>query len=404
MIVNKAYCYELEPTAGQLQKFWQHVGTARFAYNWGLARRIEEYETTGKSSTAITQHRQLNALKDTDFPWMYEVSKCAPQEALRDLDRAYENFFRRVKQGRKPGFPKFKRKGVSRDSCRFTGAIKVGHRKIQIPRLGKIRTKEKTDAFAGKILSATLGRDADRWFASLAVEVEIPDPKPVDGPTVGIDLGISCFAVCSDGTRIESPMPLQRSLSLLERRQRRHVRKERGSSNRRRSAVGLARLHRRIRTARSDFLHKASTMLAKTKSAIVVEDLSVRNMMRNHSLARRIADSGWSEFRRQLAYKTKWYGSELIVADKFYPSSKRCSRCGHVKAELSLAERTYTCSACGFEIDRDLNAARNLEQLTTRSSRESHACGDGVRPKRKPRPKRRQSSKKQESAVSVCNG
>jgi putative transposase len=398
MIIHKAYRYEVEPTVGQLDRCRKAVGTARFVYNWGLARRITEYQTTGKSSNAIAQHRQLNALKDSDFPWMREVSKCAPQEALRNLDAAYQGFFRRVKAGQKPGFPKFKKKGVSRDSCRFTGTIEVMHRKIQIPKLGRLRTKETTEQFEGRILNATLSRDADRWFVSLAVEVDIPEPKPVVGPVVGVDLGINTFAVLSNGTCVEAPKPLKHVQDLLARRQRQHARKHNGSANRRKSVMCLARLHRRVKNVRNDFIHKLTTNLAKTKSVIVVEDLSVRNMMGNRGLARSIADAGWGEFRRQLAYKTAWYGSRLVVAPKFFPSSKTCGQCGHVKFSLPLSERTFTCDACGLEIDRDLNAAQNLEQLVTRSSRESNACGDCVRPRPAHRLRRR--SLKQELALS----
>ena len=405
MLINKAYKYEVQPTTGQLEKCWQHVGTARYVYNWGLGRRIKEYKETGKSSSAIDQHKQLNALKATEFLWMREVSKCAPQEALRDLDKAYKNFFRRVRQGKKPGFPVFKKKGKAKDSCRFTGAIKVRYRKIQLPHLGRLRTNESTEKFTGRTLSATLSRTADRWFVSVSVEVEILDPKPVIGSVVGVDLGINSFAVLSDGTKIESPKPLKHAQGLLAKRQRRHSRKQRGSNNRRKSAMGLARLHYRIRNVRSDFLNKFSTMLAKTKSVIVVEDLSVFNMMKNHRLARSIADQGWAEFSRQLEYKSKWYGSGLVVAPRFFPSSKTCSSCGHVKAKLSLSERTFICDACGFEIDRDLNAARNLEQLSTRSSRESYACGDPVRPSESPVTwtLKGLESAKQESALAVCN-
>jgi len=347
--VHKAYRYEVILTAGQSVSAAKHCGVARFAYNWGLARRIDEYKRTGKSSSAITQHKQLNKVKAAQFPWMYEVSKCAPQESLRNLDRAYKNFFRRVKQGKKPGFPRFKKRGVSRDSCRFTGNITVKHRKVKLPRIGWIRTKEPTEKFKGRTLSATLSRDADRWFVSVSVEASIPKPKPVKGSVVGVDLGINCFAVFSDGALLEAPKPLEKNLVLLAKRQ--------------------------------------------------------RNMMRNHSLARRIADQGWAEFRRQLDYKTQWYGSRLVVAPRFYPSSKTCSACGHVKTKLALAERTYTCSECGLEIDRDLNAAQNLESLayasagSTGSSPGSNACGDGRRP-RDARARCRRPSKKQESAVS----
>jgi putative transposase len=223
-------------------------------------------------------------------------------------------------------------------------------------------------------------------------------PAHVIGPAVGIDLGLNCFAVTSENERIEAPKPLLHAQALLAKRQRMHSKKQKGSNNCYKSAMGLARLHRRVRNVRNDFLHKLTTNLAKTKSVLVVEDLGVGTMLRNHSLAKHIADAGWAEFRRQLVYKTQWYGSELVVAPKFYPSSKTCSRCGHVKATLSLAERTYICSECDFEIDRDLNAAQNLEQLATRSSRGSNACGDCVRPRPAHRLRRR--SLKQELALS----
>ena len=167
--LHKAYRYELVPTRGQLELFRKHVGVARFAYNWGLGRRIDEFEKTGKSASAITQHKQLNALKDSEFPWMREVSKCAPQEALRDLDRAYKHFFRRVKQGKKPGFPKFKKRGVARDSCRFTGAIKIKHRKVGLPRFGWIRTKEKTDKSPRRALMNDLAVIAKVWPRRIAL-------------------------------------------------------------------------------------------------------------------------------------------------------------------------------------------------------------------------------------------
>ncbi len=193
---------------------------------------------------------------------------------------------------------------------------------------------------------------------------------------VGIDLGLKCFAVLSDGTWIESPKPLAKAQRRLRHRQRLHSRKQRGSRNRRKSAAGLARLHRRIRCQRADFLHKATTMLAKTKSVIVVEDLSVRGMIRNHSLARSIADAGWAEFRRMLAYKTQWYGSRLEIAPRFYPSTKTCSACGVIKDAMLLSERVFYCEACRLEIDRDLNAARNLASLVAESSSETqNACG-----------------------------
>lgn len=279
-------------------------------------------------------------------------------------------------EGGPPGrFPRFRRKHGPRDSFRLTGSIHVHARSLSLPRVGCVRTKESAEKFRGRILSATVSREADRWYVSLAVEVERDDPHPVEGPVVGIDLGLKSFAMLSDGTQIEAPKPLAKALHRLRHRQRRHSRKQRGSRNRRKSAVGLARLHRRIRCRRADFLHKATTDLAKTKSVIVVEDLHVRGMIRNHSLARSIADAGWSEFRRMLEYKTQWYGSRLVVAPRFYPSTKTCSGCGAVKGAMPLSERVFRCEACGLEIDRDLNAARNLAAVAGSSPETQNACG-----------------------------
>ena len=193
---------------------------------------------------------------------------------------------------------------------------------------------------------------------------------------MGIDLGLKCFAVLSDGTQMQSPKPLAKALRRLRHRQRLHSRKQRGSRNRRKSAAGLARVHRRIRCQRADLLHQLSTTLAKTKSVIVVQDLSVRGMVGNRHLGRSIADAAWSEFRRMLAYKTQWYGSRLVVAPRFYPSTKTCSARGHVKAEMPLGQRVFRCEACGVVIGRDLNAARNLASLVAGSSPETiNACG-----------------------------
>ena len=198
---------------------------------------------------------------------------------------------------------------------------------------------------------------------ALTVEAARPDPVAVTGPVVGVDRGIKTFAVCSDGTRIDSPRALTRGLRRLRRRGRAVTRKQPGSANRRRAVLALARYHRRIRNQRVDALHKASTALAKAKSVIVVEDLHVAGMVRNRQLARAIADQGWAEFHRQLAYKTAWYGSRLLVAPRFYPSSKTCSSCGLLKTTLPPGMRMFACEGCGLMIDRDLNAAHNLARL-----------------------------------------
>lgn len=361
MLINKAYRYELKPNAAQLTLLAKHAGTARFAYNWGLAQRIALWEQEKKHTSAMAQHRELNKLKQSEFPWMYEVSKCAPQEALRDLHKAFANFFRGLEQKQQVGFPRFKKKG-QRDSFRLTGSIKVLGESTQLPRLGTVRLKE-TSAVIGRILSATVTREADKWFVSFAVLEEIPDPAPVQGEIVGIDVGLKAFAVLSDGEKIAAPKPLEKHLRRLRKLSRNHSRKQKGSQNKKKSAMKLARLHRKIRNIRQDFLHKLTTNLAKTKSEIVIEDLNIRGMVQNRTLSRAISDVGWHEFKRQLEYKTKWYGSELTIAGRFQATSKMCSDCGHILDELPLAVREWTCSECSAVHDRDVNAARNLKAL-----------------------------------------
>lgn len=294
MLVNKAYRYELKPNKAQLILLKKHAGCARFAWNWGLARRIGLYQIEKKSTNAIAQHRELNQLKRTDFCWIYEKSSCAPQEALRDLDRAFKSFFCSLKTGKRIGFPKFKKKGVH-DSFRLTGSIKVKQKAVQLPRLGVIRLKEEPKV-EGRILSATVSREADRWFVSLSCEVEIPDSMPIRGEIVGVDVGLGYFAVMSDGTKIEAPKPLMKYLKRLRMLSKKHSRKQNGSNNKRKSALALARLHRRIRCIRQDFIHKLTTNLAKTKPEIVIEDLSICGMVWNSKLARHITDMGGGVF------------------------------------------------------------------------------------------------------------
>jgi putative transposase len=381
MKINQAFRYELKPNVAQRILLSKHAGTARFAYNWGLAERIKLFETKeGKErfTSAVAQHKVLNALKAVEYPWMYEVSKCSAQEALRDLEKAFKNFWAGRKAGRNVGFPKFKKKGVH-DSFRLTGSIRVNSRSIQLPRLGKVPTHEATGKFKGRILSATVATVAARWFVSLSVEVERPEPIPVQGDITGVDVGLTSFAAMSDGTSVNAPKPLKKAAKRLRRRSKQHSRKTIGSSNRRKSAQKLARLHRQIKNQRRDFLHKLSTKLAKTKSVIVIEDLHIRGMIRNRKLSAAIADAGWGEFRLMLAYKTQWYGSKLSIAPRFLASSKTCSECTHVMKSLPLDIRDWVCPCCGTHHERDVNAALNLVKWfleNTASSAEINACGD----------------------------
>ncbi|MGD9395464.1 MAG: RNA-guided endonuclease TnpB family protein [Candidatus Thorarchaeota archaeon] len=380
MLVNKAYRYELDPNNRQRSSLHRHAGVARFAYNWGLERRVSLFkENQGKDrfTDAIRQHKLLNSLKKTQFSWMYEVSKCAPQEALRDLHRPFQNFYRGRKKGQRVGFPRFKRKGV-RDSFRLTGIIKFEGRKIQLPRIGKVRIKEKRENYCkGRVLSATVRRRADRWFVSVTVEEEILDPTPRGGQAVGVDLGVKTLATLSDGTVFANPRALGRRIRKLKQLSKSLSRKKKGSKNREKAKLRLARMYLRIFNIRQDTLHKLTTYLTKGHSKIVIEDLCVSGMMKNRRLARAIGDVGFYEFRRQLEYKCRWYGSQLVVVSRTFPSSKKCSYCGHRKRELCLSEREYVCEQCELRIDRDLNAALNLVAVSLPET--ENACGEDVR-------------------------
>ncbi len=380
MLIKKAYRYELDPNNIQRLSLAQHAGVARFAYNWGLDKRIARYKNNqdnDRFTDAMKQHKLLNSLKKTEFPWMYETSKCAPQEALRDLHTAFKNFYRGLKSGKKIGFPRFKRRGI-KDSFRLTGTIRFHERVIQLPRIGKVRIKEKKESYYnGRILSVTVRRQANRWFVSVTVEENILDPQLVRGAPVGVDLGVKTLATLSDGTTFVNPRAIGKRLRKLRQLHRALSRKEKGSNNRQKAKLRLAKMYLRVFNVRQDTLHKVTTYLAKSHGKVVIEDLLVSGMMKNRRLARVIADVGFYEFRRQLEYKCQWYGSELVIVSRTFPSSKMCSRCGHRKKELSLSEREYECEQCGLEIDRDLNAALNLVAVSLPET--LNACGEEVR-------------------------
>ena len=341
MIVLRAYKTELDLNHTQKTACARHAGAARWAYNWGLARKMEAYRNGEKVPTAIDLHRELNLLKQGELSWMYAVSKCAPQEALRNLDQAYALFFRRVKEkkaGRKiqAGFPKFKSKKNGLGGFHLTGAIHLFDHAIQLPRLGCLRLKERgyLPVEDVHILGVTVSERAGRWFVSVQVERDIPDPKATYKPVAGVDLGTLALATISDGTRIENPHALQSSLRQIKRLQRVVSRRKKGSANREKAVRHLARAHLRVANVRRNALHQVTSLLATlapaasaggTKSAVVLENLNVSGMVKNHHLAQAILDVGFYEFRRQMTYKGQWYGCQVILADKYFPSSKRCS-------------------------------------------------------------------------------
>ena len=342
----------------------KHAGVARHAWNWGLGltkqildnNRAEPSKKI-KFPSAIDLHKWLVALVKPECPWYYEVSKCAPQYALRHLRRAWDDSFSKSK---KP--PRFKKKGKS-DSFTLDGSITIGSRRIKVPRIGWLKTYERLPTNLNP-KSVTVSKRAERWFISCSIEIQQQQIAPSDKP-VSADLGLLRFATLSTGEEIHSPRPykqLEKKLSLLQWRNRRKVI---GSANWKRAQRKIARLHYRISCIRSDFLHKLTTRLAKNHSYCVIEDLCVSGLIRNKKLSKAISDSGWGEFRRQLEYKTQLYGSELVVADRFFASSKLCPKCGHKKDKLPLNVRVYECdnNCCDWVADRDYTAAVNLLNL-----------------------------------------
>ena len=369
MKVRRGYKVELDLNNEQRTACMKHAGCARFAWNWALARKQEAYQQTGKMPTAIDLHQDLNALKKTDYPWMYEVSKCAPQEALRDVDAAYKHAYRRLKEGKrgkKVGWPHFKSRNKAIGGFRLTGSIHMFEDGIQLPRLGRLKLKEQGYLPVGvKVAQATVTEKAGRWYVSVQIEQECGEMATGDRPAIGIDLGVKVLATCSDGSVYANPKALRTSLKRLQRRSRQLSRKAKGSKNRAKARRRLGRLHARIAHIRQDALHQAtSAIVTKVTSqharCLVIEDLNVSGMLKNRQLSRAIADVGLYEFRRQLSYKAEAVGLPVKVVSRWYPSSKTCSCCGWVDEQQTLADRVFLCKACGVVLDRDVNAACNL--------------------------------------------
>lgn len=375
MKVTRGYTTELDPTHAQYALFCQYAGIARYAYNYGLARKQEAYKHKEKMPTAIDLQKELTARKHDDLDWLNHASKWVVQNALRNLDEAFDRFFEKCKlkkQGLwkgKCGYPRFKSKHKGRGSFRLDNPVHVFDTAVQLPRIGKVRLKEHgyIPTWGVKVLSATVSEKAGRWFVSVQVQEEQADPLPATGPVIGIDVGITTLATLSDGRTFANPKALRSRLKALKRISRRHSKKQKGSSNRKKAQKKLARLHMRIAAIRKDTLHKVtSSIVAKNKSpeerprVIVVEDLHIAGMLKNRKLSRAISDVGLYEFKRQLLYKSVQAGIEVKQVSRWFPSSKTCSNCGNVKEELSLSERVYICLECGYTADRDENAARVL--------------------------------------------
>jgi len=413
--VRLSYRAEIRPTPRQRAALLQHAGNARWAYNWGLRQHRVAYEqwvTEGKPKkwkgwlNAISLHRDLNVLKkaspeDGGIPWMYEASKAAPQEALRDLDRAFKNFL----SGRAK-YPRFKSRSRGVGGFRLTGTIKVDHRVVQLPVIGKVKFQPGERGYLpwGKHAQVSVTEKAGRWFVSV-VGPEVVGAASNNGPEVGLDLGVARLATLSDGTVIKNPKALAAGQRKLKRLQQEVSRKKKGSANRGKARAKLARAHARVRNVRCDALHKATTMLAKSHGKVVIEDLKVRNMTRKgrgkHGLNRVVLDAAFGEFRRLLEYKGKLYGCEVVAVPPHY-TSQRCSACGHVapKGGNRVSQSEFRCLSCGHEANADLNAAINILRAASSSDLVKNACGEDVRPSVS-LAIRRQTSVKQEPGISL---
>jgi putative transposase len=404
MLVQQAYRFALAPTPAQARKLASHAGAARFAYNFGLALVKERLERRAAGQevevpwTLPALRREWNARKREVAPWWAENSKEAASCGLADLARGFKGFWdskhgRRA--GERVGFPRFKRRGRSRESFRYTtGSFGVcGRTRVQLPRVGRVRTHEPTaklqrklDGGQARILSATISREGGRWYCSFCCEVKRSDARPRCHATVGVDAGVRHLAVLSTGEQVANPRALQRAQRRLARLQRKLDRQRRANNRdcfdeRGRAIPGrrpfrrsrrqqqterrVSRLHAHAANVRRDAIHKLTSRLVSESGTIVVERLNARGLCRggNRGLRRAIHDAAMAEIRRQLAYKTDWRGATLIEAPTFYPSSKTCSACGAAKAKLALSERTFRCERCGLILDRDENAARNLAAL-----------------------------------------
>ena len=355
-----------------------HAGAARFAFNAGLAHvkaGIEAGEKLDWSYYALV--RWWNANKDAlavdadGAPWWRENSKEAANTGLDALAKGLSNWAKSRKgarKGRKVGFPKFKSKDRATPRFAYTtgafGLIEGDPKALRLPKVGRVHCMEDVAERVGdaRVLRMTVSKRAGRWYASLTVERDDkPVTKPLRGGAVGVDLGVKTLATLSDGTVIENPRCLAASERRLKRAQKALSRKVKGSKRRAKARAKVARLHARVANQRLDAMHKATTWLANTYSEICIEDLNTAGMVKNHRLAKAVSDAAFGEFRRQLEYKTARTGAALRVIDRWYPSSKTCSKCGRVKAKLSLSERVFHCDACGLSIDRDLNAAVNIK-------------------------------------------
>jgi putative transposase len=354
----RAHKIRIFPSKDQEILLRKSCGVARFSYNWALAQWKQMYENKEKVNENLLQ-KKLVSIKRTEFPWMLEVTKCAPQAAIQDLGVAFSRFFKK-----KCGFPKFKKKGYGDSFYVSNDRFKIIGKSLRLPKIGFMKTAVEL-RFSGKIMSGTISLDIDRWYISIVVDTEEQLERIEDKGTVGVDLGIKTLATLSDEVSFENPKFYNKALRRIQRLSRSLARKTKGSNNRRKVRIRLSKVHRKVRLARKTNLDKISTYLCTRYSTVVLEDLNVAGMVKNHKLARAISDCGFGTFRTMVENKAKQTKTKVVFADRFFPSSKTCSCCGLIKEDLLLSHRVYKCINCGFEEDRDLNAAINLKKLGT---------------------------------------
>jgi len=356
---------ELDVTHKQREYFVQACGTARLVWNLALAEWDRQY-AAGEKPNGMNLRKQFNQTKYQRFPWLKKIHRDAHSQPFTNLQKAFVAFFKGVAKR-----PNFKKKGKSKDSFYVANdKIRVDGKSVILTMVGRVRTTESL-RFDGRIMSAVVSRTADRWFISIQVDVGDYARQRTGDAVVGVDLGVKVAATLSTGEQLQGPKPLKMALGKLARANRELSRRKSGSKNRHKTKMKLAKLHARASRIRKDWLNKLTTRLCRENQAVAIESLNVAGMVKNRRLARAISDIGFGEFSRQMQYKSQIYGCQLIVADRWFPSSKTCSCCGSIKADLALKDRVYQCAACGLRIDRDVNAAINLRTLGLRGI----ACG-----------------------------